>query len=1182
VKIIKLEWLKANTGGGISGANIFNVWMNNTSAASLVDNTPWSSLLVGSTQVYTSSLFTIPATANTYIGGAFNYAQANDTFVYSGGNLQILVDWAKVGIATGPVNFYNLNPGPGKTLGNSSTLPMTGASSLLAATYGPNRPTMRITYVPVPPCAGVPTTGPAMSSTPNACANAPFTLSIQNTIPGSGVSFVWQRSPVADFSSGVVNVGTGATLTTSETAAFYYRLIATCLGSGLSDTSTPVYVPLSTFYSCYCPSYALTNADEDIFNVKFGSLDNSSNCNTIASGPGSVAQQYSNYQYITPPNVEKLSSVSLSFQVETCVNSYPNRSAVFIDYNHDGDYLDAGEMVYSSPTAISGGHIESAVVVIPANAEIGITGMRLITSEQSQAFSNPCMIYSFGETEDYLINITPTTICSGAPTPGNTISNFASVCSGKTVSLAIQNVTTGTGVTYQWYRNSVPISGATGLTYVSLPLTSPTTFYVGVTCNNSGITTNTTPVTIGMNSFINCYCTSMASSVTDGELFSFKFNNVTYMTDCFTAAPGPGSIINRYSNFFPLGNIASLDLGSSTPFDIESDDCDQAPYYSHGTAIWIDFNHDADFTDPGETVFIESTALEGPRHIIGNIAIPCTAMVGPTAMRVTVAEGFAGGILSPCLMYQFGETEDYMINIKYPDTCSVTSNPPGNTQGTVTAFCDSASSVLTMANKCLFDNFTYQWYIGDFPGVLIPGATSKTYTTPVLTQTTTYFCSVSCGSSTVISTPLTIHKVTITPTTAASSNTYCPGSTPVALTTTYSYTGLFKPVTYTYAPTTGLSASSGTPVMASPAVTTTYTITVTNSNGCFGTTTKTITVAPLNVNLVASSSTFCSPNGTPVTLTASGGVSYSYSPSAGLSADSGAVVTATPVSTTTYIVTGTDSTGCIGTAVATITVATPTWYLDEDMDGYYIGSPVTSCFSPGAGYTTTVSQPGDCSDSNNAINPGATEICGNGIDDDCDAQIDENCNNNAVLNLRLFIEGYYVGAGQMAPVLLNEGVGASATECDSITVELRDANTYTISATQQVIVNTDGTTSCSFPALNGSFYVVVKHRNAVQTWSAAPVAIGPVPVNYDFTTTASQAFGDNMTEIELGKWAFFSGDINQDENVDLVDLSSLEVDINDFQFGYISTDLNGDGNVDLLDSPLLETNINNFIFSYHP
>ncbi|MBM3428643.1 MAG: hypothetical protein FJX95_07660, partial [Bacteroidetes bacterium] len=66
-----------------------------------------------------------------------------------------------------------------------------------------------------------------------------------------------------------------------------------------------------------------------------------------------------------------------------------------------------------------------------------------------------------------------------------------------------------------------------------------------------------------------------------------------------------------------------------------------------------------------------------------------------------------------------------------------------------------------------------------------------------------------------------------------------------------------------------------------------------------------------------------------------------------------------------------------------------TWYLDADADGYYASS-TSACSNPGSGYTATQGINGDCNDAVASINAGATEVCGNGIDENCDG-IDEIC-----------------------------------------------------------------------------------------------------------------------------------------------------------------------------------------------
>jgi len=96
----------------------------------------------------------------------------------------------------------------------------------------------------------------------------------------------------------------------------------------------------------------------------------------------------------------------------------------------------------------------------------------------------------------------------------------------------------------------------------------------------------------------------------------------------------------------------------------------------------------------------------------------------------------------------------------------------------------------------------------------------------------------------------------------------------------------------------------------------------------------------------------------------------------------------------TYTTAQTNLTNVVGCNTATLNltiVSLVQWYLDADNDGYYTGTPVPSCVSPGVGYTAIVIPGGDCNDAVAAINPGATEICYNNIDDNCNGTKSEGC-----------------------------------------------------------------------------------------------------------------------------------------------------------------------------------------------
>ncbi|MCD6013183.1 MAG: hypothetical protein K0Q79_3045 [Flavipsychrobacter sp.] len=152
---------------------------------------------------------------------------------------------------------------------------------------------------------------------------------------------------------------------------------------------------------------------------------------------------------------------------------------------------------------------------------------------------------------------------------------------------------------------------------------------------------------------------------------------------------------------------------------------------------------------------------------------------------------------------------------------------------------------------------------------------------------------------------VTVHP--LPPITAGPGVAICDGSS-----TTLTATGA---ITYTWAPGYGLSTVAGSTVMANPRTTTTYTIT--GIDRCVNSATITVTVNPLPA-ITAPGATICM--GQSATLTASGGVSYTWAPATGLSAVAGSTVSASPTANTNYTVTGTDANGCVKKVISTVLV----------------------------------------------------------------------------------------------------------------------------------------------------------------------------------------------------------------------------------------------------------------------
>ncbi|MCC6460614.1 MAG: SprB repeat-containing protein, partial [Saprospiraceae bacterium] len=234
--------------------------------------------------------------------------------------------------------------------------------------------------------------------------------------------------------------------------------------------------------------------------------------------------------------------------------------------------------------------------------------------------------------------------------------------------------------------------------------------------------------------------------------------------------------------------------------------------------------------------------------------------------------------------YTVTATDSYGCTASATKTITVNSLPNAAISG-ASAICTGTSTVLTASG-----GGTYAWNTG----------LSTTSITVNPTTATTYTVTVTSANGCTKTATKTVTVNSLPPAAISGPGEICLGA---SATLTASGGG-------TYAWNTGLTTAA---ISVSPAITTTYTVTVTSAAGCTKTATKTVIVNSLPDPAISGPSATCA--GTTITLTASGGGTYSWS--TGVTTTS---INVTPVSSTSYTVTVTNSKNCTDTAVKSVTV----------------------------------------------------------------------------------------------------------------------------------------------------------------------------------------------------------------------------------------------------------------------
>ena len=180
----------------------------------------------------------------------------------------------------------------------------------------------------------------------------------------------------------------------------------------------------------------------------------------------------------------------------------------------------------------------------------------------------------------------------------------------------------------------------------------------------------------------------------------------------------------------------------------------------------------------------------------------------------------------------------------------------------------------------------------------------------------------------------------------------------------------------------------------------------------------------------------------------------------------------------------------------------------------------------------------------------------------------------SVWNVKVAVQGLYnTGTGQL-------------NKRDTVAVYLHSTvSPYPVIDSSKAVIDSvslSGTYTFG-NAADGNYFLVVRYRNmdifrnGITTWSkAGGEVLTRLDGSYDFTSSASQAFGNN--QILMGSiYATYNGDQNQDNIVDITDVINVYNANTTFLTGYVNQDMNGDNQVTLADVLITFNNSANFV-----
>lgn len=470
-------------------------------------------------------------------------------------------------------------------------------------------------------------------------------------------------------------------------------------GTTFTPTSSSVLPANATLYAMVTPTNAMGDATGCASNISFttGANPFAPYCGPIASSAPASTYPISSVVFagVTNTSSAVVGSPAHESYTSTVFELLPNSSnsitingvglgtnrfatVVFIDWNNNGSFEDAGEKYFTASPFLYGSttsNVLTGSIAVPATALLD-TNLRMRVKYNYVGTTNPTTLPSFltnacadlgnGQAEDYTVIVkAPTTPpdCTTFTAPTNASTTFAA---NGTLTWAPSSSAAGYKLYIGTTAGATDVLNGTVVTGTSyqVSLTPFTMYYAKVVAYNAiGDATGCTEISFTTANVE--YCSPTAFGTVE------PITNVTFAGINNTTSAVVGGTPS-YQSFVSIKG--SVEQSRSYPISVNGNS--DGATFSNFYVVFIDWNQNGTLNDAGEVYFSNgSLTLTGSSGTgtpaTGSITVPAGAKLGDTRMRVKKAYYSSATVQAASTVFSnpcntdssFGQYEDYTITV---------------------------------------------------------------------------------------------------------------------------------------------------------------------------------------------------------------------------------------------------------------------------------------------------------------------------------------------------------------------------------------------------------------------------------------------------------------------------------------------------------------------------------------